>query len=171
MVGEWAVMAGNALLGCALLLGGACADKGTDSSVPGDGGAADSGEGRTVAVSWTSSGVVLEIQGGFLAGSTFGIAETNPSAADPWTGEDCYHGDTLSDGTHVAWCHEVRDGVHLFQCGGDPASLDAALETAFPCGTAPIVTYLLTDSAGGCWYWGAADGSEYYADLGCTGFE
>ena len=89
----------------------------------------------------------------------------------PWTGEDCWQGYALSDGSVLLYCHEVGASGSLdLSYGGDPMALAEGRETVFSSAEADSVTYYLwSDPArggnDGCWVWG--NPSDYYDALGC----
>jgi hypothetical protein len=112
----------------------------------------------------------VDIVGG-PGGYFFGMAETDPAVADPWTGEDCVYGDTLVEGgPTVLYCHYAGNTGTVLTTGGDRASLSYQT-TGFSAEQEPGVTYyLLSDSSfggsGDCWSWG--HDPSYYAGPGCT---
>jgi hypothetical protein len=86
----------------------------TDADADAD---ADSDADPSFSVDWGGSAVTLSVSGG---GSTYwwGIAETS-SSADPWTGEDCVYGYTLSDGSVLGpYCHDAGATGHGAGCQG-----------------------------------------------------
>jgi hypothetical protein len=117
-----------------------------------------------IGVEWTATGIDLNITNGDESGYWFGLAE---DGAEGWTGEDCYLGYTLTDGSVLAYCHPADvDGVSLGY-GGGTSDLQEGVETVFVDDAAKdSVTYYLEDVATAtCWVWGA--NPSYYAGLGC----
>ena len=127
---------------------------------------ADTDADPSFSVDWGGSAVTLAVSGG---GSTYwwGIAETSGSA-DPWTGEDCVYGYTLSDGSVLGpYCHDAgATGISL-SYGGDPTALSEGT-TVFPDNSyASGTTHYAEDMAtAACWVWGADP--SYYDGLGCS---
>ena len=168
-----------ALTGALILACGGAADTGrfddtsgsaTDGGGNSDGGGTGDGGGATttVAVTWSRTGIELDITDGSSAGYAFGVTETDPSAVDPWTGEDCYLGYTTGGGKLLEYCHPAKDGRSTYVYGGNPLSLDEAHETVFSdAAYRDSVTYYLEDlGTRKCWVWG--DEPRYYDALGCT---
>lgn len=159
------------MLGLTLFAFGCPGDKG--DSVPGDdsnGGddSADPCEGvdPTFNVTMSSSGVNLEITCG-VGDYEFGMAETDATSSDPWTGEDCLDGYTTGDGTVYAFCHPADStGVALT----DVSSVNDIVEgsTTVMGGISEEVTTFIVYSlsTGSCWVWG--DTPAYYASESCT---
>jgi hypothetical protein len=145
-----------------------CVDMVKDTGGGGNDGSADAME---VSVTWGGSSVDLSIANGDAAGDYwFGLAETEGSS-DPWTGEDCYEGYTLGDGSVLSYCHPSSSTGASLAYGGGTSDLSEGSETVF--GSADFdgsVTYFLEDAnSGACWVWGATP--SYYDGLGCDVIE
>lgn len=122
------------------------------------------GESAFAAV-WTALGVTIDLENG-QGTYRLGLAETDPSSDDPWTGEDCYKGYWTEDGDHLLYCHPLSATGGSFWYGGDPNDLDEDTETALSWAKAEVVTYYVSsDRTGECWVWG--HDPDYYASLGC----
>jgi len=159
----WPVFAITFLAGCP---GGKC-DSGDSSCDSAEGEGEGEGEGDpSFSDSWSASGVTISITDG--SGTyTLGMAETDPASSDPWTGEDCLDGYTLSDGTVLLYCHPLSSSGGAFSSGGDPNDLDEDNETVFTSALENVITYAAwSDSSGECWTWGAD--TSYYTGEGCT---
>lgn len=128
-------------------------------------GSGSGGGGLDASVTWGSSSLQLDIEGG--AGAyVFGIAETHSGCADYcWTGEDCVYGHPDSG---LEYCHPMgATGGELYY-GGYPTELAEGEETVFPDSSYEDLTtyYLMSLQSEECWVWGAEPG--YYDGLGCT---
>ena len=142
-------------------------DTDTDVDVDTDTDIDTAGSEAVLALDWEASGIVLTVTGGDPGGYWFGIVETDPASSDPWTGEDCYLGYTLSSGLTLAYCHPIRAGSNHFAYDGSAAALDEATETVFPASFREVTTYYLEENAtGACWVWG--HDPSYYDALPCT---
>lgn len=153
-------------------LAGCPGDKACDS---GDSACETGGEGEgegegeleeSFSASWGPSGVTIDIENG--SGTyELGMAETDSASPDPWTGEDCYEGYTLGDGTLLLYCHPLSSSGGSFTGGGNPNSLDESSQTVFTSAFEDVITYYVSsDSTGECWVWG--HDPDYYSGLGCT---
>ncbi len=142
-----------------------------DTGMAGDGGSSEVTEPSSVSVSFGSDSLTVTISEDGPGGYWLGMAETAASD-DPWTGEDCYLGYTLTDGTVLSYCHNAGDGGTLtLSYGGDPTDLDDSTETVFSAEQDGRITYYLySDPTWGgndmCWVWG--NESSYYDALGCN---
>jgi len=142
--------------------------------------AIDTGSGPALSefsVTWGDSSVILEFQiENPLENADYywGIVETG-TEEDPWTGEDCFRGYTLDNGTIFSFCHPITEtGAELFYTA-DVLSLIEASETLFT----PInedytrtTTHIIDDRVGvdsPCWVWG--DNPSYYENYGKICFE
>ena len=132
------------------------ADTDTDSDTDAD---------PTFSESWTGSGVNFTVDGG--SGTyTLGMAETDAASPDPWTGEDCLNGYTLSSGTVLLYCHPLSSSGGSFTGGGSATALDESSETVFDSTFSSVLTYAAwSDDSGDCWTWGAD--TSYYTGEGC----
>jgi hypothetical protein len=126
---------------------------------------ADGDADPTFSVDWGGSAVTLAIGGG-TSTYLWGIAETGGSA-DPWTGEDCAYGYTLSDGSVLGpYCHDAGASGISLTYGGSATDLTEGT-TVFTDNSFSSSTTHYTESAeGACWVWGTD--VSYYDGLGCT---
>ena len=77
-------------------------------------------ESLSVAVTWGNSAVTLSISGGDANGAyDWGLAETEECNGECWTGEDCYQGYTMGDGSALFYCHPVENGFASLVYNGD----------------------------------------------------
>ena len=123
--------------------------------------------GESFHVSWQSDLLFVRISQGEEGSWWFGIAETDPTLADPWTGEDCHNGDSLDGETSIVWCHPIEAQGTSLNFGGSPTSLNPELETAMPVDgylNQPMYYFVdvITEE---CFISG--DGAQNYSDL-CT---
>ena len=83
------------------------------------------------AVDWGDDAVSLTIENGSEeAEYTWGIAETADST-DPWTGEDCYGGYELGDGSLLSFCHPVAVDGGMLAYGASPGDIVEGATTVF----------------------------------------
>ena len=118
-------------------------------------------------VAWGSSSVLLSM---YIENSPsddyyWGIAETHEDCAQEgwcWTGEDCFMGYTLEDGTLLSYCHPISEYGGELYYGGDPMNLSEGDTTVFPNDYASLTTHLIdhASSNGPCWVFGAD--TSYY---------
>ncbi len=166
----WPVFAVGLVIGLVGCPGDDKCDSG-DSACGGESGEGEGeGEGEvdpTFSSSWSSSGVTISIENG--SGSyTLGMAETDPASPDPWTGEDCLDGYTLSTGEVLLYCHGLSSSGGALSSGGDPNALAEGSETVFTSALEDVITYAVwSDTSGECWTWGN-DTSYYTGDAGCV---
>ena len=160
------------LAALAVLFAVGCSDKSGDSGDTSESDTdtdtdTDTDADASVAVTWSGSGVTLAITNGDAGGYLFGMVETDPASADPWTGEDCYLGYTLSSGSLLSYCHPASSSGDAYSAGGSATALDENTETVFSSSFESVLTYYLEESgSGACWVWGAD--TSYYAALSCT---
>ena len=115
--------------------------------------------------SWEQNTLVVTITGG-VGNYTLGIAESDPSSAAPWTGEDCYNGFVNPDGTILLYCHPLTSTGGQFTGGGNPYYLNEDIETVFTPALADMMTFAAWNGdMSACWTWGA--NPDYYAGAGC----
>lgn len=119
----------------------------------------------TVAVTWTDSGVTIDITNGNAAGYDFGMAETRSDAG--WFGEDC----VLDPDDDADFGYEICH--HLLASGGSLEGVRNAEEvvagesTLFSESLDDNLTYVLFEADGpACWTWG--DDVSYYRAFGCV---
>lgn len=133
--------------------------------------AVDTGSGPVLsefAVSWGENSVSLDLN---IENSPddaeyyWGIAETGVEE-DPWTGEDCFRGYELDNGTIFNFCHPISEtGAELFYAG-NVFSLVEESETLFDLtnGDYQATTTHILDNRRGvdspCWIWG--NNPSYY---------
>lgn len=148
--------------------GGDKCEDGCESSPPDDSGEGE-GEGEpTFAASWSAEGVTITVPLDRVI-TQVGMAETDPSSFDPWTGEDCVRGYTLSDGSSLLYCHPMAGESLSLESASDFMTLDEDTQTWFWRSSANAITYAAWDGGTGeCWTWG--NDPSYYtaADIGCT---
>lgn len=113
---------------------------------------------------WASSGVTIAITCG-IGDYDIGLAETDPTSPEPWTGEDCFHGYVTADGVNFMGCHPASyNGVSLLSVGST-SELVWGETTLFSQDLEPVITYAaFSDFSGACVTWGADP--DYYS--GCT---
>ena len=126
-----------------------------------------------ITTTWGDSSVTLAmtVTDGLDGADYFwGIAETAESD-DPWTGEDCYAGYDLADGTNLSYCHPISaTGGELFY-GGDFNNL-ADDDTIYDTANADFgsrTTHIVDDRGsadGPCFTWG--EDTSYYSDYAKT---
>ena len=127
----------------------------------------------SASVSWDADAVNLTISNGSDTSEyVWGIAE-NANCDDCWTGEDCFGGYELNDGSLLSFCHPVAIDGGMLAYGATPADVVEGATTVF--GSAdfgPNTTHILDDVAAGgsCWIWGAD--TSYYStyEKSCTEF-
>ena len=98
----------------------------------------------------------------------WGIAETSGSCLDYeggcWTGEDCFMGYDLNDGTNLRYCHPISDTGATLAYEGSVSNLDEGQETVFPDNSyLEFTTHLIDDWSSAeapCWVFG--DDTSYY---------
>jgi len=136
-------------------------DTGGDTGTSGDGGATAP---FTIDCSWTSFGISVNLVNGDDAGYNFGMAETD-CGGDCWTGEDCFDGYALGDGTVLSYCHPLSSTGGYLSTVQD---VDLIVEgsTTLHISTINNTYYLEEISTGECWTWGYD--SSYYGGHGCT---
>jgi hypothetical protein len=92
-----------------------------------------------------------------------GMAVTDPRE-EVWTGEDCYHGDTV-EGVEVRYCHPLSDTRTSLTFGAAPLTLtpgeQTALQDADICES--LTFYFFETTTEGCW--AAGHTPDYYAGL------
>lgn len=113
----------------------------TDADADGD---SDSDADLIVEVAWGGSDVTLSITNG--SGSYWwGIAETDPSSDDPWTGEDCLYG----YGGAYYYCHPSSASGVTLSYGATVDNLVEGDTTVFPDNSyAATTAYSLWDASG-----------------------
>ena len=126
------------------------------------------------AVTWGDSSVTLALtvtDGLDGADYFWGIAETAESLY-PWTGEDCYAGYDLSDGTNLSYCHPISaTGGELFY-GGTFDAIDEGVDTVFDTANGDfgsLTTHIVDDrgsAEGPCFTWG--EDTSYYSGYAKT---
>jgi hypothetical protein len=147
-----------------------------DSGEPGGGtgGSSDDtggggGDVLDISVNWGADAVTVTFGAPVSEDHSFGMAETAESD-DPWTGEDCLNGYTLSDGTVLGpYCHKVSAGTDTLELtyGGNASDLQPGATVFGSDAFDGKVTYVLFDEGEeSCWTWG--EDPSYYASLGCT---
>lgn len=113
---------------------------------------------------WSSSGILLDIVYGD-GDYEFGMADTDPESADPWTGEDCFQGFTSADGQTWNLCHEMgSSGAALATVDSIDELVES--ETTLFRQHMTITYYVISQRTGECWVWGADP--AYYSGLGCV---
>lgn len=119
----------------------------------------------TIEATWSETGVSVQIEGGEIR-YLLGMVETDPSSADPWSGEDCLMGYVSPSGTISLYCHPMSStGVSLRTV----AEIDQIVEgetTLLDLSRADHITYAaFTEDNRACWTWGSEPG--YYDSAGC----
>ena len=142
-----------------------------DSTSPPDSDSASAsegeGEGDSLQVDWDASGLTVTLPSGYAI-TRLGMAETDPSSFDPWTGEDCVRGYTQSDGSTLLYCHPVAGSSLTLLSASDFTTLDEDTQTAFWRSSANAITYAIwDDSTGACWTWGNDPSYYTIASIGC----
>ena len=158
----------------AMLVGMACGVAPTSTDTSDSSGCSGEGEGESsVAVTWTTTGFNVAIANG-SGDYTLGVAETDPSISDPWTGEDCLNGETLADGTVYRYCHALSStggsaitGTLSDLEADDDGSGTLSEYTLFSSEFETRLTYVLYAGDGSCSTFGA-DTSYYLCSLDCT---
>ena len=127
-------------------------------------------------VTWGSSYVSLDlyVENG-LSGAEYywGIVETSGDCVANdwcWTGEDCFMGYDMGDGSSLSYCHPISEYGAELAYGGDATSLGEGYETVFSDSVFSSLTTHLIDDRGSsnspCWIWG--DNTSYYSGYGKT---
>lgn len=131
-----------------------------DTSDTGDTGTAE----MTVAESWNSTGITVNIENATSSSFLFGMAET--SSANGWYGEDCIEGPGPNSGDYD-YCHTLpADGGSLTTVF-DPDDIVEGTSTLFNETIAAAgITYVLIADNQDCWTWG--HDTSYYTAVGCT---
>jgi hypothetical protein len=110
-----------------------------------------------VEVTWGGTSVSLDITNG-TGSYLWGLAETDPSSGDPWTGEDCLYGYGA-----YAYCHPTSASGVTLEYGASPDNVVEGDTTVFYSSDyASTVTYSLWDGDDCVGSWGAD--ATYYED-------
>ena len=148
-------------------------DTGMDTGDTETGETGDTGTpAATFAVTVTATGVDVTITNG-VGDYDFGLAQGGTT--DNWTGEDCYNGYNLQDGTNLQFCHTAANGTTSFtsiradvEAGtiGLQDGLATNTNTLFDSGLPGVISWYFADSSGACFV-GGDDSSGNYDALGC----
>jgi hypothetical protein len=136
------------------------ADSAADTDSAGD--TADSDGTLTIETELTAEGIRISISGTGEGVWRIGLVRTG--VEDPWTGEDCWQGDTV-DGESYAYCHEYdpTSGTMTLRCGDLPLDNDETLLCPDMEGEAGVYAQA---PSGACYTGWEAGG--WWAALGCT---
>ena len=120
----------------------------------------------TFSASWGDSSVSLTVTDG-AEGATYvlGITENGGDCGtECWTGEDCFMGFDLNDGSNLTFCHPVGAmGVELAYGATGADTVEGSTTTFGNADFSTVVTYIVDDRSSAdapCWTWGAD--TNYY---------